>query len=90
MKEGDLILCHEDDIGRVSNRMEAQSGHYIINKWKEGQPRVFKCGCCGKNIDLKDSDDYAGAVNQWKTLGKKCYACGHNLGSKTSFPCHVK
>ena len=49
---------------------------YIINKREKGQPRFFKCACCGMKIDLKDSVDYIGAINQWKAFGEKCYMCG--------------
>lgn len=56
---------------------------YIINKREKGQKRFFKCCCCGEKYDLKDSEDYVGAVEQWEQLGHKCYACGKGF-------CHCK
>lgn len=56
---------------------------YIINKREKGQPRFIKCCCCGKKFDLKDSEDYIGAINQWKNFGEKCYMCGRGF-------CHCK
>ena len=90
MKKGTIILCHKDDVGRISNIMEAQSGFYLENKWEEGQPKTIHCSCCGKTFDLTESVDYAGAVQQWKDFGKKCYVCGKGLGTKKNFPCHCK
>lgn len=92
MKAGEIILCHKSDIGRISNKIEKQSGgrYYLSNKWEKGQPKTIKCSCCGKIINLINSVDYAGAVQQWEDYGKKCYACGENLGTKKSFPCHCK
>jgi len=76
MKEGDIILCQKDDVGRISNKMQTQGNYYLINKWEKGQPKTIQCSCCGKVIDLTDSVDYAGAVQQWEDFGKKCYRCG--------------
>lgn len=90
MKKGDIILCHKDDVGRISNKMQEQGDYYLINKWEKGQPKTIQCSCCGKIIDLTDSIDYAGAVQQWKGFGKKCYACGKGLGTKEAYPCHCK
>jgi len=56
---------------------------YIVNKREEGQPRFFKCTCCGETTDFEDSDDYIGAVNQWVAHGEKCYMCWKGF-------CHCK
>lgn len=66
-----------------------KSNHYIKNKRVEGQRRYFKCKCCLKSFDLNNSDDYMGAVAQWIALGEKCYPCGHGLGTKENYPCHI-
>ncbi len=56
---------------------------YIVNKRAKGQPRFFKCVCCGKEFDFNDSVDYIGAVMQWEGGGGKCYACANGY-------CHCK
>ena len=70
--------------------LDRQDGLYIINKRDKTQKRYFKCSCCGKTFDLENSLDYIDAAEQWESLGGKCYACGHGLGTKESFPCHIK
>ena len=63
---------------------------YIVNKREKNQPRFFKCSCCGKEFDFHKSDDYVGAVRQWQEFGGKCYPCANMLGTKESYPCHLK
>jgi len=63
---------------------------YIINKRQKGEKRIFKCSCCGVKHDFEGSDDYIGAVAQWEANDGKCYACANGLGTKESFPCHIK
>ena len=52
---------------------------YFVNKRKKGQRRFFKCACCNKEFDFENSRDYIGAVIQWESYGKKCYACANRL-----------
>jgi len=72
-------------IQKLASLMEGRMGsnRYIVNKREKGQPRFFKCVCCGKKFDFGDSVDYIGAVNQWEAYGEKCYTCGEGL-------CHCK
>jgi len=66
---------------KLAEMMDGRMGEdrYIINKREKGQLRFIKCVCCSKKIDLKDSDDYIGAINQWKAFGNKCYMCGRGF-----------
>lgn len=66
------------------------NNQYIVNKREKGQPKFIQCTCCKKIFDLSNSDDYIGAIKQWEKFGKKCYACGEMLGTKETFPCHIK
>jgi len=52
---------------------------YIVNKREKGQQRVFTCKCCGQSWNLDNTVDYVGAVEQWKSFGEKCYACGRGF-----------
>ena len=52
---------------------------YIENKREEGQQKIFKCNCCGKDFDFTNSIDYVEAVEQWKRFGGKCYACANGF-----------
>lgn len=83
-----MTYSKEQQVASLFNRRtdggySVHDNRYIINKREEGQKRFFKCCCCGDEIDLKDSIDYVGAVEQWEQLGGKCYACGNGF-------CHCK
>jgi len=64
--------------------------YYMVNKREKDNKRFFKCSCCGKTFDFKDSEDYVGAVEQWEQGDNKCYVCANGLGNKQNFPCHIK
>ena len=68
---------------RTDGGYSAHDNRYIINKREKGQKRFFTCSCCNKKFDFGNSEDYVGAVEQWKGFGGKCYACAKGF-------CHCK
>jgi len=78
-----MKLSKTQELASMMQVRSGMSNYYIKNKREKGQPRFFKCVCCGEKFDFDDSVDYIGAVMEWKSRGNKCWACGYGR-------CHCK